>query len=203
MSDTASPEAKHLQSLDYFEMLGLPRHPWVDPVILKANYHSAASQRHPDQAGGSQDRFIRLGEAVTCLRETHSRLRHLIDLEFPGDTKGITARPDTELFQSVASSLESARLIQQEIRRATTNLSRTSSVAKLLKCIPVLEKQLAVVKSKRAEQDQLCRTAGPQWALLGAVFWKEETSRARYYAKWQRELEDTLFTCRNEQTIEK
>jgi hypothetical protein len=196
MSGSNSVDVGSPPSVDYFATLGLQRHPWVDPLLLKANYHAEASMRHPDQAGGSQSLFILLGEAVACLRKPHSRLRHLVELEFPDNTKPITTRPDTDLFQTVANSLESVRLIEQELRRTTTKLSRSAALAKMAKWVPAVEKQLAVVKSKRDEQDQLCRDAGMHWALRGPEFWKQEASRARYYAKWQSELEEALFACR-------
>lgn len=183
--------------VDYFQLLDLPRHPWVDPAALKAKYHAMVSQRHPDQAGGSQQRFILLGEAVACLKEMHSRLGHLIDLEFPEESGSASIRPDDQLFQAVAGSLENARIVRQELRRATTKLAVSTGLAKLAKSITALQKQLTAVRNKRAEQEQLCRDAGSGWALRGARYWREEATRARYYAKWQKELEETLFICNN------
>jgi hypothetical protein len=182
---------------DYFALLELPRSPWVDPLLLKKNYHASASLRHPDHAGGSQSRFLALAEAVSCLREVHTRLRHLVELEFPAHHGGAAFRPDADLFQGVASSLNDAKRLQSEFRRATTKLARSTMLPNLVKAIHDLEKQLAGVKKKRAEQDELCRKAEADWIRFGPVFWSDEASRALFYSKWQRELEDALFACRN------
>jgi hypothetical protein len=196
MATTELRSPANTQALDFFAVLGLPRHPWVEPAILKENYHAAASETHPDHTGGNQARFILLGQAVACLKETHARLRHLVELEFPGETK-TAPRPDAALFAPVARALDEAKKKRAGLRQATTLLARTTALADLKSTLVPLEKQLEEVGSRRLELEDLCRLAGADWKSRGAAFWSAGASRARFYAKWSRELEDAIFACRN------
>jgi DnaJ-domain-containing protein 1 len=75
--------------MDYFALLGQPRHPWLDPAALKAAFLEQCAGLHPDrvQAGDVEEkiaatqRFAELNAAYNCLREPKDRLLHLLELE--------------------------------------------------------------------------------------------------------------------------
>lgn len=140
---------------------------------------------------------MELGEAVSCLKEPHSRLLHLLAIVFPNAPKGPAGPPDGNLFQSIAAALERARLAQREVRQATSKLSRSAAIAATARIVPELEGLLAEVRSGIRKQENLFRECGAEWAQKGASFWRAQASVARFHAKWQRELEDALFACRN------
>jgi curved DNA-binding protein CbpA len=70
---------------DYFELLGVPRRPWLEPDFLKTKFLSLSAQLHPDRAPGEkqqvQDRYTEINAAYGCLRNPKTRLAHLIQLE--------------------------------------------------------------------------------------------------------------------------
>jgi hypothetical protein len=78
-----------LKSADHFAALDVPRRPWIDPELLKAQFHSLSSTTHPDRfhSASSEEkqaatrRSVDLNAAFQCLREPKLRVRHLLELE--------------------------------------------------------------------------------------------------------------------------
>ena len=73
---------------DFFAVLGEPRRPWLDPEEVKDRFHALSREQHPDQqAAGSNAEtdagFARLNQAHVTLRDPKTRLRHLLELEYP------------------------------------------------------------------------------------------------------------------------
>ena len=72
---------------DFFALLGEPRHPVLDPERIKETFHRLSRTEHPDQqaaaATGADAAFAVLNQAQATLREPKTRLRHLLELEFP------------------------------------------------------------------------------------------------------------------------
>jgi curved DNA-binding protein CbpA len=66
---------------DAFEMLKLPRRPWLDEAGVRSAFQQAAAQMHPDTTSGSAADFTELTNAYQTLREPAKRLRHLLALE--------------------------------------------------------------------------------------------------------------------------
>jgi len=69
---------------DAFAELGFSRRPWLDPAEIKARHHERAVHAHPDKPGGSHEHLLRLNNARRILEPHAARLRHLLELEFPG-----------------------------------------------------------------------------------------------------------------------
>lgn len=187
MNEAAPPES------DYFSLLSLPRHPWVDPVVLKANYHKAAAGRHPDHSGGQTARFVELGEAVSCLKDPATRLRHLLQLTFPEASGGAKKTPDPEVFARVSEVLREASSALTKVKIASSTLGQAAARAAVKSARAGVQRELKKLQAARGELDALCRNAGANWAERGADFWFTQATRARFYGKWQRELEDKLF----------
>ena len=97
--------------MDYFNLLGQPRCPWLDADILKQSFLALSSQHHPDRVhsvsgAGTQAasvRFVELNSAYQCLREPRTRLQHLLELERGSKPGGIERTPSEvmELFMQV------------------------------------------------------------------------------------------------------
>jgi curved DNA-binding protein CbpA len=75
--------------IDYFAVLDEPRRAWLDPEPLKAKFLTLSATVHPDRVHGqseaerkaAQERYTQLNSAYQCLRDTKSRLQHLLELE--------------------------------------------------------------------------------------------------------------------------
>ncbi len=68
---------------DFFALLGEPRRPWLDPEAVKQTFHRLSRTEHPDQQGAEEADFARVNQAQAVLREPKTRLRHLLELEYP------------------------------------------------------------------------------------------------------------------------
>lgn len=69
---------------DFFALLDEPRRPWLDADALKDKFHKLSAAKHPDVAGGDSAAFAEINNAFRTLDDPKSRVRHLLDLEFPG-----------------------------------------------------------------------------------------------------------------------
>ncbi|HMP84720.1 MAG TPA: hypothetical protein PKA41_18665 [Verrucomicrobiota bacterium] len=98
---------------DYFALFNEPRRPCLDADALKKKFHSLSVELHPDKihsAGsaekdGAARRYAELNSAFNCLRETPSRLRHLIELESGRKAVDLLQMPDdlADLFMEVGA----------------------------------------------------------------------------------------------------
>src|ERR1051325_826710 len=68
--------------LDAFALFGQLHAPWLDVEALKLEFHRRSALSHPD-AGGEAAQFADLNRAWQTLRDPVTRLRHLLELEFP------------------------------------------------------------------------------------------------------------------------
>ena len=64
---------------NYYEVLGVPRS--ASQSEIKNAYRRLAKERHPDQAGGSEEEFNRLQEANAVLSDPDRRRRHDEELD--------------------------------------------------------------------------------------------------------------------------
>jgi molecular chaperone DnaJ len=64
---------------NYYEVLGVPRS--ASQTEIKNAYRRLAKERHPDQAGGSEEEFNRLQEANAVLSDPERRRRHDEELD--------------------------------------------------------------------------------------------------------------------------
>ena len=69
---------------DAFSLFGLERRPLIDEAALKERYLRLAATRHPDLSEVMTRSFICCKTRIGLLREPAARLRHLMELEFPG-----------------------------------------------------------------------------------------------------------------------
>jgi curved DNA-binding protein CbpA len=87
--------------IDYFAVLDEPRRAWLDPDALKAKFLALSATVHPDRVHGqsesarkaAQDRYTQLNAAYQSLRETRSRLQHLLELERGGKLQDVQDIP--------------------------------------------------------------------------------------------------------------
>jgi len=129
---------------DAFAELGLARSPWVDPAELKKRYLELAAACHPDRIDGNATPLARLNLARRTLDNPARRLRHLIDLEFPGFRPAPDPLPDWELAGKIADLSRQTTIIVEKSNRATTPLA----IALLAGEKESLSSQLATTESR-------------------------------------------------------
>jgi curved DNA-binding protein CbpA len=94
---------------DHFAELGLLRRAWIDAEEVKLRHHALMAESHPDKSGGDGGRASRLNEARRVLENPASRLRHLLELEFPGLQSVEKPQPDWDLFSRTGELARFAR----------------------------------------------------------------------------------------------
>ena len=96
---------------DYFQILEVPRRPWIDDAELKEHFHRLAAIHHPDASSGSTAAFSELNTAWQTLRDPTGCLRHYLSLENPA-ALAIAARTPpglADLFMEIADARQAAQ----------------------------------------------------------------------------------------------
>ena len=117
---------------DYFAVLDEPRRAWLDPDALKAKFLALSATVHPDRVHGqseaerkaAQERYTQLNAAYQCLRETKSRLHHLLELERGGKLQDVQDIPleTMDMFFQVGKLCRETDAFLAEKRQVTSPL---------------------------------------------------------------------------------
>jgi DnaJ-domain-containing protein 1 len=183
---------------DHFAILAQPRRPWLDEGALKEAFHRATAQQHPDVAGGSGDDASALNAAYAVLRDPAARLRHLLELEWPGAPSiqpGIAAEL-TDLFGRVAALRQAGTALAKKEIAAQSPLARALLAGDQATHRAALDDAVAVLSSaEHAAQEELSmidsawdvRDEATRAALIALQ------QRFAFLAKWQAQLREDLF----------
>jgi molecular chaperone HscB len=91
---------------DYFAILELPRRLLIDTTALEATYHRLSREVHPDfhlsKSAEERERLLarsaHVNQAYRTLKDFHSRVEYLVELEGAGEVK---PKPPPELLEDV------------------------------------------------------------------------------------------------------
>src|SRR2546426_11543673 len=127
---------------DQFAILEQPRRPWLDLEELNSQFVRLAASSHPDrfhQAGDVErqqatERYAALNSAHQCLRDSGSRLGHLLELESGAKPTGLGPAPPEvlDLFSSVGQCCQNADRFLADQSRARSPLLRVQRFEKAL-----------------------------------------------------------------------
>ncbi len=109
---------------DHFAALGLARAAWIEEEEVKSRHHLFMASCHPDKSHGDGDLATRLNEARRILEKPATRLRHLLDLEFPNFQSTQKPEPNWYLFSRTAEAARRATKVASALRSATSPLAR-------------------------------------------------------------------------------
>ena len=132
---------------DYFELLGLPKKPWLPEEEVKAAFISKAAKFHPDRhheatdedRSDAQQQYTLLNEAQLCLGQARSRLRHLLELERGTRITDLQEMPDelVNLFKQITG----------QFKAADEFLKRRSAITSPLLLVALLDQSDSIQKS--------------------------------------------------------
>jgi curved DNA-binding protein CbpA len=110
---------------DSFALLGQIRRPWLDQESLKERFHQLTAEHHPDVSSDPGVDFSSIIAAYQLLRDPKTRLRHLLELEFPGKVPDSQSVPADllDLFMRIASALSAFGKISKKLEAATAPLA--------------------------------------------------------------------------------
>lgn len=188
---------------DWFSLLGLPDRLQLTEAEIKEKYLPLAARYHPDAAGGNDESFRALQQAYKGLLDPAGRVRHLLELKFPGEKPAAGAVPLTGLFMQVGPVLQQAKMVGERWERATSTLSRT------LASLEVAE-ALRKIKAVREAADQMGESLEARlgeldgrWPAVEAAELFRWASEWTFLAKWRTELSEWEFRLANAGPIPK
>lgn len=159
--------------MDAFELLGLPRRPWVDSDQVKTLFHERSAALHPDRHHTAPEsvreemgrRYAALNEAHQILREPRERLLHLLELETGGKPRDIQKIPPgtMDLFVEVG---QTCRDCDEHLRKqagAVSPILRLQLMQAGLDWVEKMELLAGRVRTKGIELESELRTMNAAW----------------------------------------
>jgi hypothetical protein len=130
---------------DHFAELGLARAVWVEAEEVKSRHHLLMAACHPDKSQGDGNRATRLNLARRILEKPATRLRHVLELEFPNFQSTQKPQPDWELFSRTGEAARLATEVASSAASATSPLARAvanNQAAETRKKLAALQEEL-------------------------------------------------------------
>ncbi len=197
-------------AVDYFAVLGVERRPWLDAAELQRRFLALSSQCHPDSAvaapaprsGGDEGvpsdaeaQFARLNTAHQVLRETRSRLSHLLELETGAVPPRVQAVHGAlaDLFFQVGALCRNVDGYLMEKSRATSPLARAGLFSRGLEFVARVQDLRQAIDARQAAFDGELKTLDATWADVPDKPWArlEEMSRQlSYLNRWSAQLHE-------------
>jgi hypothetical protein len=186
---------------DYFAILQQPRRPWLDPEALKECFHRETARSHPDVSGGGDDgQFATLNAAYSALRDPASRVRHLLELEAPGELAASREIPSDlgDLFMRIAGFRRSLDVFSEKESAASSALARALLAGEKAALSREGDAIRASLEAAYEAALGTLRTVDADWnnssrppdvaARLAALL-----PRCAYLSKWRSQLSEALF----------
>ena len=174
-------------ALDCFQILEIPRQPWIDDAQLKDHFHRLAAIHHPDTSSGSTSAFSELNTAWQTLREPATCLRHFLSLEHPG-VLAIAERTPTDLgdlFMEIADARQSAQSLIAR-RNAAATLARALMESERITLLSRLDKLAGEILTRIATSHAAIRTPGQPPEALAKIL-----ATLSFLEKWTAQLGET------------
>jgi curved DNA-binding protein CbpA len=175
---------------DYFAVLGLPRSPWLDPELVKDRFHALGSTEHPDVQTATAGDFAEINRAYTTLADPIARLRHFLELEYPGALAVPMAIPAdlVDLFTRIGAVRQAFDRFAAAESRARSPLARALLAPERQALVENLDELAAeIARARDAITAPLARCAQPSQVELVSAF-----QRLAFLGKWEAHLRERL-----------
>jgi curved DNA-binding protein CbpA len=182
---------------DAFSVFGLERRPLLDEAALKERYLRLAATRHPDQSGGDHKKFHLLQDAYKTLREPAARLRHLMELDFPGSGSRSDSAAHAELFMSVGSAVQAAKAVFLRSKNTTTALGRALLSSEIAAALEEIRKALESVQKTRDQLTERLENLDGRWPEVSADELSALASSFTFLSRWTSQLSEWEFRLAN------
>lgn len=183
---------------DCFELIGLPRRPWLEGKDLKERLHRLTGEHHPDVAGGSGDRLQEINGAYSILREPRNRITHLLELEgLEIEPKGNSVPPAiAKAFMDTGTVLQGLERFLAKEEKAVSPIARAALAGEKFEAIDLVESQIAeLAGAESALLDEL-KTIDAKWEdgkVEAAPRLAEIADSLAFFGKWMAQLREGLF----------
>ena len=137
---------------DAFAVMGIPRSLTLTDESLRDAFREAGKRCHPD-AGGGEDEFSALKQAMEILSSPSRRLRHWLELQgIPVETRGTVDAHLMDLFAEVGSITQSAQSLIRKREETQSALALALLERQTHLCRESVEKAIARVESAISEE---------------------------------------------------
>ena len=189
---------------DYFALLGEARRPDLDPERVKDTFHRLSREQHPDASAGSGaadggEGFARLNQAQATLRDPRTRLRHLLELEYPEvRVAGPSVVPPAlaDLFAPVLTLLRDIDALLAKKAAAPSALAKALLARQEYSLREAAESRLEKLDALHAAALVELRAFDAAWEPRppdAAVRLVDFHGRFAYLARWTEQLRERLF----------
>ncbi|MDH4477037.1 MAG: J domain-containing protein [Verrucomicrobiaceae bacterium] len=187
--------------MDAFERLGLERGAVLDEEVLKAAWIEQGRAVHPDQAGGDAMLSAEVNAAYEVLREPETRLKHLLEVEFPEASAMWATVPMEEalmqVFMKLGPVLQRVEAFAKKKAAATSALAEALLMGEQMRVQEELEERMEALGALRdgleaglVEVDVL-RGEGDAGKAMEAM--RVLRAKFAYVGKWQRQGREALM----------
>jgi curved DNA-binding protein CbpA len=187
--------------MDAFERLGLERRAVLDEEELKAAWIEQGRAVHPDQAGGDAMLSAEVNAAYEVLREPETRLKHLLEVEYPEAAAVWATVPMEEelmqVFMKLGPVLQRVEVFAKKKAAATSALAEALLMGEQMRVQEELEERMEELGALRegleaglVEVDVL-RGGGDAGKAMEAM--RVLRAKSAYVGKWQRQGREALM----------
>jgi hypothetical protein len=171
--------------MDPFDLLGLPRRPWLDAADVRAAFQEHARELHPDARGGDAEEFARLNAAQAALSHPAARLRLLA-----GGSAPRAIATDADLFLRIGAAVQEARGVRARLDEATSPLARALLASEIAEVRPELDACAVRVEAALLEAEAELRALDAAWPEVMPAGLSTLAARFDRLLRWRRELVD-------------
>jgi curved DNA-binding protein CbpA len=182
-------ESGRLVAMDAFDMLGLPRRPWLDPAAVRAAFQERARTLHPDAESGDAEEFARLNAAQAALSHPATRLRLLVGEKMPQGA----AATDADLFLRIGAVVQEARGVRARLDEVTSPLARALLATEIAEVRPELTACAEIVETALAGAEEELRSLDEAWPDVASEALARLAARFERLLRWRKELSDRIL----------
>lgn len=188
---------------NHFARFGLEPRPWLDQELLKTRYLELSAQAHPDKATAdarpdSEEAFKALNESFNTLRNTRSRLLHLLEIcGVPRLEHVQNVPPDAlDFFTQIAQVTQDADTLLKEKAAANSPMLKVQLMDRTLDQINDMQSLQEKLRQNISAIEDRLKRASDQWQPQpdpGAVALLTQSAAALgFLEKWNAELQQQI-----------
>ena len=178
--------------VNYFDLVEVEVAFVLDQENLKQSYQSLAAKQHPDQ-GGDVEVFEQLNQAYQCLKETHTRLKHILEIQqIEFESRGSLSSFLMDLFIPIGNLVQQTEQHVRNVASAQSALKKAMLAPKGMELQEEVEKRISELES--VEQEVVERISPLTIAQLSESHSLETIQKAIrdlvFVAKWKATLKE-------------
>lgn len=176
---------------DAFEVMDLPRRPYLASEVIRRAFQEKARSLHPDAPGGDSGQFAALNRANRELGSHASRLRMLI-----GETPIPSVPPDVELGFAVAAGLSAVDRLLGGANETRNPILKALALKEISAAAESLAKTVSLVKASLENAEKRLHEADALWPEIDAGQLAALAAEFSFLDRWSAQIADRKLALR-------